>query len=444
MEIINNLEVIPKTSLKTKDVETIKQVNKTNKTIYYVKLTNNGGICPRCGLYVTRIKDYSTLKITHSKDIFISYKRRRFKCDCGYSFYEYNPFSGKEISISFNCIKEILEELKRYNHPYLEVAQRYDLSVTKIIEVFDSYVQIPRHPLREVISIDEFYFSRRSKDKYAFLILGLNGEILDIVKSRKKSTLLDYFQSIPLEERIKVKYVTMDMNKIYKDVINRRIPKAIICIDSFHVVANINKALDDLRIKVMNLYSKDKLSDEYYLLKKCRFFLFTDEYNFNVYRYNKHFKMKMYDYELRDRLFKICPDIELAFFLKEEYRTFNKKIHSLDYIHKFLDSYIEECLSSNIDEFIIIGNLIDNWKVEIANSFIIYKDKRLSNGKIENRNHYIKSLLNIANGYSNFERFRNRVMYSENYYEKIDYELKDKRIKRHFPKRGKYKKSAAS
>ena len=65
---------------------------------------------------------------------------------------------------------------------------------------------------------------------------------------------------------------------------------------------------------------------------------------------------------------------------------------------------------------------MNNWKIEIANSFIPYTKHngevvRLSNGKIEGKNSYIKKMLNLANGYSNFDRFRNRVIYCENYHE---------------------------
>ncbi|MBQ0036484.1 MAG: transposase, partial [Firmicutes bacterium] len=39
---------------------------------------------------------------------------------------------------------------------------------------------------------------------------------------------------------------------------------------------------------------------------------------------------------------------------------------------------------------------------------------RVSNGPIEGRNSLIKKILKIANGYSNFKRFRNRVIYCLN------------------------------
>ena len=44
-------------------------------------------------------------------------------------------------------------------------------------------------------------------------------------------------------------------------------------------------------------------------------------------------------------------------------------------------------------------------------------------------------MLKLANGYSNFDRFRNRAMYSENYYETYSEEKLPNTVKRIFPKK---------
>ena len=60
---------------------------------------------------------------------------------------------------------------------------------------------------------------------------------------------------------------------------------------------------------------------------------------------------------------------------------------------------------------------------------------RLSNRKIEDKNSYIKKMLKLANGYSSFDRFRNRAMYYENYYETYSEEKLSYTVKRIFPKK---------
>ena len=429
--------------LRMKEIDNIKDVKKGNITYYYVRLKNNGGKCKYCGEYITKVDSYKTKTIPHTKNVIIKYKARRFICKCGKTFYEEDPFKSKDYKLSDNAVEYILTEIKRYNHNFSEIAQSLNISVTKVIEVFDSYVQIERKKLREVISIDEFYFSKYSKSKFAFMILGLNGEVLDVLESRKKTALLDYFKYIPIDERKRVKYVTMDMNPVYKSVIYRRFKDITICIDSFHVVQLLNTYLDTIRKKVMRDYDDNKGSHEYYLLKHKNYLLFKSLEDIKTERLdNRHYNMLMSESELLDNLLKIDNTLTRAYYLKEDYLAFNSLfgVKTKEEIEVILDNYINDCLLSDIKEFIEFANTLLRWKEEILNSFIPYNGQRLSNGKIENKNKYVKKIKDIANGYANIKRFRNRIMYSENLYEKPLEEKSNKRIKRYMPKRGPYKK----
>ena len=60
------------------------------------------------------------------------------------------------------------------------------------------------------------------------------------------------------------------------------------------------------------------------------------------------------------------------------------------------------------------GFLLARWKYEIINSFLIVDGKRMSNGPMESLNGRIKRLLYDGYGYSNFNRFRNRLMFCLN------------------------------
>lgn len=73
--------------------------------------------------------------------------------------------------------------------------------------------------------------------------------------------------------------------------------------------------------------------------------------------------------------------------------------------------------------------MIRRWRNEIKNSFIkvkigITKDekdliKRLSNGPMEGTNARLKCIIKNANGYRNFNRFRNRCFFAINKNETI-------------------------
>lgn len=63
-----------------------------------------------------------------------------------------------------------------------------------------------------------------------------------------------------------------------------------------------------------------------------------------------------------------------------------------------------------------------------AYSFIryqLYDGRKLSNGPIEERNRIVKIILRLANGYTNFNRFRNRVLYVLNKYETYSEKILD-------------------
>ena len=79
-----------------------------------------------------------------------------------------------------------------------------------------------------------------------------------------------------------------------------------------------------------------------------------------------------------------------------------------------LNELINDFKLSNIEEFIKLADMLNNWKAEIVNSFAKVNGTRVSNGPIEGRNSLIKKILKIANGYTNFKRFRNRVIYCLN------------------------------
>jgi len=437
------IEVMPDTGIYEKDCESFKLVKVKDVSYYYVTLKNKGGRCPKCGKYTTKVKDYYRKKIGLDKDKIVYYRARRYVCECKKTFYEEDPFSNERKKVSDHLIKEILEFLKRYNHTYLEAAIRYGISVTEIMDIFDSHVQIKRKSLREVISFDEFYFSRHSKNKYAFMILGLNGEILDIIRSRHKNKLLDYFKYIPKNERDRVKYVTMDMYENYRVIVKRRLKNAIIVVDSFHVMKHINEALDEVRLSVLRRYSNDQKSDEYYLLKKKKYVLYKEDLN-NDLEYNNHFRNKMNEYDYLNMILKIDEKLNEAYQLNKRYYYFNH--YWYDYTREeayaYIGKYIDECYLIDLPSFLDLGNTLNSWKDEIANSFIPYKKHngeivRLSNGKIEGKNSYIKKMIRLANGYTNFERFRNRAMYCENLYDTYSLERLPNKIRRQFPKKKK-------
>ena len=84
----------------------------------------------------------------------------------------------------------------------------------------------------------------------------MDNKIFDILANRHKNYLVYYFSRIPLEQRSKVKYITMDMWETYLDVAKRYFKNAKIAIDSFHVMEVVNNAMNKVRLSVMQKFNK--------------------------------------------------------------------------------------------------------------------------------------------------------------------------------------------
>lgn len=236
--------------------------------------------------------------------------------------------------------------------------------------------------------------------------------LIDVLPSRSKHELSKYFEAIPKSERDAVLYVTMDMWQPYKDVIQKYCQKAVISVDSFHVIENLSDDFSKLRIDIMN--QQPYQSAGYYLLKKWHWLLEKDIDLDNEPQYNGYFRKKMNYREIYNLLLQINPDLTLAYQLKEMYRSFNQKATEFDCKDRF-NLVLEEFIKSDLPCYRNFQQLLSTWKSEILNSFThTSEDRRQSNALAENINGQLRVLIAVSNGYSNFLRFRARAIFGLN------------------------------
>lgn len=113
---------------------------------------------------------------------------------------------------------------------------------------------------------------------------------------------------------------------------------------------------------------------------------------------------------------------------------------SRDKKKKELDRMIEDYWDSGIEQMMRCGDMFFKWQEELLNSFQWIDGRRVSNGPREGKNSYVKKILSNANGFTNFERARNKIMYSQNHQQKYSVKEIKKTIKHKGKQRGKYKK----
>jgi len=404
--------------------------------------------CPKCNSIDLYFNGTRKKKINYaaSKEMNITliFHRQSYKCNsCDYYFQEDNPFVFRSRKISLNTKMKVLELLKMPNLNYDYIAKEVGISKTSVINIFDQYVSLHRVKLPQVLSIDEIYAKKLTVSKYCCILYSPQLKlIIDVLPSRHKLKLIDYFAHIPFEEKLKVEYVSIDMWESYKEVANLCLPKAKVCVDSFHVIKHLNDCFQQIRIRIMKKYEylKHQNDNYYWLLKKYNRFLLTDISNLPDTIQVSHSKSYMTKYQVIDYMLSIDYILKKAYELKEEYRHFNET-STVEEAPQLLAELIHKFKISGISEYEEFWKLLEHWHDEIINSFNRINGYRISNGKIERVNNTIKLIIRTSYGLSNFERMRNRVMYVNNESAPIRAVPKTTTNKKVGKKRGKYKKN---
>ncbi|PNY30406.1 hypothetical protein C2L98_15345 [Enterococcus gallinarum] len=79
-------------------------------------------------------------------------------------------------------------------------------------------------------------------------------QLLGVLENRRLAFLKPYFLKFTRKARANVKYVVMDMSAPYFELVKAVVPNAKIVMDRFHIVQQITRVLNQLRIKTINSF----------------------------------------------------------------------------------------------------------------------------------------------------------------------------------------------
>lgn len=405
---------IPGTKIKSFDT-----INDGDEATFYIELEDIRGYCPRCGSTSIEIKDYYSVRINNSiikhRRLTVEIRVRRYRCrKCGKTFKQQYDFVQKGDSISSAVKGQILDDLKE-RLTNAQIAKDHNVSKMTVMRIFDKYV-LPQFPLKlsEIICIDEFCYkhSNSKEGKYPAVITNpLNGKIIDIIYSRWKDVLIDYFNKVKYLERLSVKYFVSDMNETYRQIKKIFFKDAIHIADRFHVVKLFNEAITAIRNRIIKQEVYYDQKEYRYLKKNWKIFL-KDRYELSKQKYVDKWGVVIDPTVSLDRCLAKYPDLFYAYWTKEEFRKDTKKLMYYSKAEETINFYETKLLNSTIEEMVKIGKTFSNWKREIINGITQnpYSIK-ISNAIAEATNNQIQTLIDLCYGLPKFERMRKRVLY---------------------------------
>ena len=353
-------------NLKQNDVEEV-STHSDNENIYFnVTLKRKEYKCPNCSNLTNKIKDYKVKIIKHSifndgRKSFIDYKQRRYYCPlCNSTFIEDNPFVKEKDKVSRLLIYNVMQKLSYSTTTYEMISSDLSISPTTVMNIFDQNVNYPRGTLPKILIIDEFHYATiNSLAKYSCLLLDFEkNKVIDVIKTRRKDYLQNYLTKIPLEERLRVKHVSIDMWKSYRDISKIYFPNAVISVDSFHVIQDINRYLDKIRKSIMKKFEKGTY--EYYLLKNFEWLLLIKYKDIDTSKgpkYNKKFKKYLSYLDLLDMLLNLSPILKEAYKWKESYIRFNSSC-TYDKAEERLNELITKLKDLNMKLLILLLDIL--------------------------------------------------------------------------------------
>lgn len=249
-------------------------------------------------------------------------------------------------------------------------------------KILSKYLPDPNFDNLRIILVDEK--SIGSHHHYLTVVLnGESGEILHIAEGKKKESFEAFFVKLTPAQISRIEAVGMDRAGAYKAVVKERAPHAAIVFDKFHLVANYNQVIDEVRRAEWRNASKENKN----FIKGQRYNLFR-----NLENLKPEQKVSL------DKLLKLNEPLYKAYFLKDAF----KQIWTYFYpkcAEKYLDKWIEWAKETELTPLIKFAKGLNRDRKEIL-SFIRH---RVTSAKLEAFNATIARIVRKACGYRDLD-----------------------------------------
>jgi transposase len=321
--------------------------------------------------------------------VFLLYAMRRVDCRrCGAVVVEEVPWGDGKHTLTKAYMLFLARWARRLS--WKETAAVFRTSWEKVFDAVEYVVTfgLEHRTLGQIdaIGVDEIQYAKGHK--YLTLVyqidLGIT-RLLWVGKERTIESFQGFFTTIGEEAASKIVFVCSDMWEPYLKVIREKCSEALHILDRFHIVAKMNKALDEVRAEESRRMHREGRMP---VLKKSRWLLLKREENLE----------QEQRFRLRDLLRYNLKTVR-AYLLKEAFQQL-WDYNSAAWAGKFLDEWCRQTMRSRIEPMKKISRSLRQHRELILNYF--RAQKLISSGVVEGLNNKAKVTMRKSYGFRTF------------------------------------------
>jgi transposase len=321
--------------------------------------------------------------------VFFVYAMRRVNCpECGVKVEKVPWCDGKShLSITYRWF--LARWAKRLS--WQEVACSFQTTWENVFRSVKYAVSwgMAHRDLKGVhaIGIDEIQWQRGHR--YLTLVYQIQDglkRLLWVAEERTEDSLRGFFTMLEDEIRIGIGYVCSDMWQPYLNVIAEQIKQAVHVLDRFHIMKNMNDAIDKVRRAEAKRLERDGYEP---VLKRSRWCLLKRPENLSEKQTVK--LAELLQYNLRS---------VRSYLLREDFQRF-WKYKSPGWALKFLQQWCTRTMRSKIEPMKQVARSLREHRVLILNWF--RARGTISSGTVEGLNNKAKLTIRKSYGFRTFE-----------------------------------------
>src|SRR6266446_1493964 len=321
--------------------------------------------------------------------VFLLYTMRRVNCRrCGIVAVEEVPWGDGKRTLTKAYMLFLARWARRLS--WKETAEAFRTSWDKVFDAVEHVVTfgLEHRVLNQIdaIGVDEIQYAKGHK--YLTLVYQIDLDVTRLLwvgRERTIESFQGFFTAIGDQVASKIVFVCSDMWEPYLKVIREKCSEALHILDRFHIVAKMNKALDEVRAGESRRMAQEGLAP---VLKKSRWLLLKREENLKT---EQRFR-------LRDLLRYNLKTVR-AYLLKEAFQQL-WDYNSPAWAGKFLDQWCRQTMRSRIEPMKKIARSLRQHRELILNYFLA--QKQLSSGVVEGLNNKAKLTMRKSYGFRTF------------------------------------------